>query len=393
MDQPEITTLLERYGNGEATAAEVSRLMELLRAREDNPELEAYVLRLKDRLPAAHLPETDWERMWDEIHRQTQPGVAGVEPEVAPVRRIRFVRRLAAACIMAIVTSGGYFWYTHRTAGSMAIVQPSGDIAPGHSGAVLTLAGGQQIVLDSAGNGRIAVQGNSNIVKQGGSIRYDAAPVSAGSPLTYNTMTTARGRQFRLVLPDGSAVWLNAASSITYPTAFYGDAREVSIRGEAYFEIARNARQPFIVHSGSERVEVLGTRFDVMAYDNEPSLNTTLVEGSVKVSARGMDKVLRPGQQTLLSNGRLRVLTVDTAEAIAWVRGQLSMENIDIAGLMRQVSRWYDVDVELRGKMPDRHFFGMVDRNTAYLSGIIGVLEENGLNVTMEGRKIIVTAK
>jgi ferric-dicitrate binding protein FerR (iron transport regulator) len=198
------------------------------------------------------------------------------------------------------------------------------------------------------------------------------------------------------VLPDGSKVWLNAASSIRYPTAFAGNERRVEITGEAYFEVTKNPEKPFIVVTDQASVTVLGTHFNVMAYPEESSVQTTLLEGLVKVTGNNTQQtnIINPGQEVLVNraSGKIQVGKADTTSAVAWLRGQLSMENVDIQSLMRQVSRWYDVDVSFEGRMPDKKFFGMIDRNV-FLSNILSVLEANGFQTKLSGNKIIVSVK
>jgi transmembrane sensor len=387
MPEYSLETLLQLYFDDQLTKEQEQQLFELISQGTHDEEIKLFMDRSWPRLATHYtLPDSDKDVILRSIFS-------------TPPRRVHVLTtawfRYAAAVVLLLCV-GAYLW--NRNTHKEEVAQQAGpvslqkDVPPGREGATLTLADGRQLVLDSLGNGIIATQNGSKVALNDGQLLYDPAEDDVAAP-AYNTMTTARGRQFRLVLPDGSAVWLNAASSITYPTSFGGATREVAISGEAYFEVAKNPGHPFIVHAGKEKVTVLGTHFNVMAYDDEASINTTLLEGSVKVVAPGYEKILVPGQQARLAGGQLRVHSVDTADVVAWVRGQLSMENVDIAGLMRQVSRWYDVDVELRGTMPNKHFFGMIDRNASYLSGISQVLEANGLQVTMNGRKIIVTSK
>jgi ferric-dicitrate binding protein FerR (iron transport regulator) len=274
------------------------------------------------------------------------------------------------------------------------------DIEPGHSGAVLTLSNGKKIILDSAENGLLASQGKSDVVKVDGQLVYKTQNNSANEVL-YNTMTTAKGRQYQLVLADGSKVWLNAASSITYPTTFNKEERKVEITGEAYFEINKvfkksdlKERVPFIViiNSVSEdkrQVQVLGTHFNVMAYDDEPAAKTTLLEGSVKVLNDGKSVTIRPGEQAVLSNEKVSVTTTDVNEEIAWKNGMFSFNNATIEKIMRQVERWYDVDIVYNGAKPKGHYRGEVPMNVN-ASEMLKVLAVSGIHFKIDGKKIIV---
>jgi ferric-dicitrate binding protein FerR (iron transport regulator) len=208
-------------------------------------------------------------------------------------------------------------------------------------------------------------------------------------------MTTPRGRQFQVVLPDGTKVWLNAASSIRYPTVFTGNTRQVSVTGEAYFEVTKNPKQPFMVSLGQTQVEVLGTHFDVMAYPDEPEIHTTLLEGAVKFSNGKEQAFLKPGEKgntTRQANAKIRVKETDTDEAVAWVRGQLVMGDADMEKLVREISRWYDVDIIFEGPVPRRHFWSIINRNVN-LSDVLQVLNANGVHTRKEGSKIIISAK
>lgn len=294
-------------------------------------------------------------------------------------------RWYAAAAVVLLLICSAYWLYDHAhiPAKTVARANSHTDIAPGHAGAVLHLSDGTTLVLDSLKNGEVAQQGNMKIVKVNGELKY----VGKTNEVLYNTVVTDKGRQWKMILPDGTKVWLNAASSIHYPLSFTGKERVVEITGEAFFEVVHNAAQPFRVKAGNQVIEDIGTAFDVNAYSDEPVLKTTLVEGSVKIG----NTMLRPGQQALgTDNNRITVRSVNVQDVTAWVNGQLSMENISLQELMRQLSRWYDVDVQYTGNIPDRRFGGLLDRN-AYLSDIINVLDSYGIRVKMEGKKIIVS--
>jgi len=213
-------------------------------------------------------------------------------------------------------------------------------------------------------------------------------------------MYTSRGRQFQFVLPDGSKVWLNSASSITYPTAFTGTERTVKITGEAYFEVTKKPEQPFVVIANETKVEVLGTHFNIMAYTDETAVKTTLLEGSVKFyslingAPNGLPVLLIPGQQGQVDNKTKRITTheADTEDATAWIHGQLNIKSEDIRSFMRQVARWYDVDIVFEGSAPSLSFSGYLDKNVN-LSYLLKALNDNGVPTKLEGRKVIIPAK
>jgi transmembrane sensor len=326
------------------------------------------------------------EELKKEIWRQTQ----GEEPVVT----MRWYRWAAVASIIFIAVVIGTFLAKDPPEGPQASVskpekQMENDIAPGHSGAILTLATGEQILLDSTGDGSLAQQGNVSVIKKNGELVYKNAGRNTG--VVYNTMTTPKGRQFSLVLADGSKVWLNAASSITFPTAFSGPERNVSITGEAYFEVAHNATMPFIVESGGNAVKVLGTHFNINAYADESAVKVTLLEGSVDVRRGVSSKVIKPGQQAQINKDEQIRLSnsVDIDHVVAWKNGRISFQGADIGTVMRQMSRWYDVDIEYNDKMNDL-FYADISRSTM-LSDVLKALElTTEVHFKVEGRKVTV---
>lgn len=382
MTKEQATELLRKYQSGECTLEEKVFLDHWYLSeatKQVAPEL------LPD---ALHEEQLIWNRILEEI------------PAKDNVRRLKKWHSIAAASILIFLSFGTYLLLKPKTA-SQNIVnnQPfKNDIAPGTNKAILTLAGGRQVILTGAKNGTIAKQGLVAISKTGnGKIVYNAAStptnlqdasVNAGN----NTITTPRGGQYRVVLPDGSEVLLNAASSLTYPTAFIGNERKVELTGEAYFEVAHNAAKPFKVYSKGQVVEVLGTHFNINSYDDEPGIKTTLLEGKVKVTdaKKNQNRFLQPGQQSFLSIDAFNVNTVDTEEAVAWKNGIFMFEGDDIQQIMRMISRWYDVDITYKGTAPVDLFSGSVSR-FSNVSEVLNLLHLTGkVKFSIEGRKIIV---
>ncbi len=335
------------------------------------------------------------------------------------VHRIHFLRRswlwYAAAAII-LLGIGVFIWKKNKQGAETAVnhpVYPPADILPGGNKATLTLANGQVITLDSAADGALAKEGNTNIVKlSNGQVSYTAATNSRLlAEATYNTMTTPRGGQYQLTLPDGTKVWLNAASSLTYPTAFTGKERKVTLRGEAYFEVSSDKARPFkvVIGKGAE-IEVLGTHFNINAYPDEPDARTTLLEGSVKVSQVDQSLLLRPGQQALLVETRVgggpvgsadRSLHVadhslsmadnpDLAQVMAWKNGSFLFDRTSLDVVMRQLSRWYDVDVVYEKGIPAVRFAGEMKRDLN-LSEVLAILHKMEVHCHIEGKKLIVT--
>lgn len=332
--------------------------------------------------------ESGWEKIQHELR---QDGM-----QEAPVRQISFFRkkwfRYAAAVLL--FATGIYLWEKRNPATDTSTPQMVvTDLAPGSEGAVLTLADGTEVVLDSLGNGVIANQSGAVVVLRNGQLNYDPAAEATGS-IVYNIMRTPKGRQFSVTLPDGTRVWLNAASSLKYPTSFSGNERRVELTGEGYFEVAPDKSKPFFVKAGNQaEVQVLGTKFNVNAYHDEPGTNTTLLEGHVRVNnlETGTPAVLQPGQQARIAGQKISVSNEpDLEKVMAWKNGLFNFEGADLKETMRQLERWYDIEVVYEGTIPDVHFFGKMSRKVN-LSTVLTALKGFGLQCrfTAEGKLIV----
>ncbi len=321
----------------------------------------------------------------------------------------RFIRYAAAIVVVAGAAIGWRAWQQAPLVPE-AVAIAEDDLLPGGSKAVLTLANGRQIDLDQVQRGKIARQSDYVIFKtDDGSIAYKPAAEKGTQSLKgqYNTVTTPRGGQYHLQLADGSKVWLNAASSLRFPTEFGTAERIVELTGEAYFEVteAGNKKTPFRVISGKQAIVVVGTHFNVNGYADEGKITTTLLEGRVKVfrvDEREKKPVpdtrevtLLPGQQASLpiaaGDAELQVETVDTDATVAWKNGNFQFTNMDLPTIMRQVSRWYDVEVEFHGKVPEERFRGKMSREVP-VSHLFNVLKTSGVNFKIEGKKILISS-
>jgi ferric-dicitrate binding protein FerR (iron transport regulator) len=268
------------------------------------------------------------------------------------------------------------------------------DALPGSNKATLTLSDGKKIGLDTAHNGLLAREGNTKVLQSGnGQLNYQAAETSfGGKEIAYNILSTPRGGQYRLVLPDGSRVWLNAASSIRYPTVFDRRERKVEVSGEAYFEVITNAAMPFRVTGKGVTVEVLGTSFNVNLYDDEPLMMTTLSEGKVKVTGDRNSQLLAPGEQAQWSPGGEIKLEkdIDMEKTMAWKNNQFIFERDDLPAILRQLGRWYDVEIRYQDSPKPYHFSGIISR-ARNASDVLRMLEATGnIHFDIEGKKIIV---
>jgi len=305
-------------------------------------------------------------------------------------RRVRLFVGWSAAASLLIAIAIFVLLKDSRSAVSPPVAAAGRQIMPGRNTATLTLASGRQILLDSAANGDLVQQSGARLVKEdSGSISYQASGKTEN--LAYNTLSTPRSGEFQLTLADGSRVWLNNASSLRYPTAFNGDHRVVELTGEAYFEIAPRSSQPFVVRVGGESIEVLGTSFNVMAYADEAGTQTTLLTGAVRVSAGGASVQLKPDDQSLFDGtGGLEVLHgVPSRDIVSWKDGFFYFGRASFAAVMRQLARWYDVDVVYEGKAPEMEFGGKIDRSLP-LNELLRFLDKNQIRFRLEGRKLIV---
>ncbi|HEY9261045.1 FecR family protein [Chitinophaga sp.] len=375
--------LLHRYYNGTATAAEEEELFAALRTDGEEEEWTALI----SELHATAIPDPAYNPALyeDAIDQILQPAA-----QVRKIRSYRWYYAAAAAAVLLIATIGYLMQPQKTTTPTRPLAAITTDVKPGKNGAVLTLGDGSQVVLDSLNNGVISTQQGTRVSLRNGQLSYDA---SGNVTVSYNTMTTPRGRKFQLQLPDGTNVWMNAASAITYPTAFTGSNRTVTLSGEAYFEVASNATLPFIVRINNETaVEVLGTHFNISSYPDEANISTTLLEGAVQVNVKQQAKRLQPGQQ-LEINKTSGVTTlnkqVDTLSVIAWKNGTLSFQDKKLTAIINMIARWYDIDVVYETTPPDMTFVGEIGSDVT-LASVLAFLRESGIHFRLEGRKLIV---
>lgn len=312
---------------------------------------------------------------------------------------VRIGRWKAAAAILLVLAGLAVLWrqYAGKTPVNRTTVlqPPQMDIFPGGDKATLLLADGSMIRLDHAGEGTLKEGDGIRISQQDGEVIYEFTgkqPANAGQQEAWNTISTPRGGQYQLKLPDGSKVWLNAGSDLRFPAAFTGSARVVELKGEAYFEVARYKKQPFRVSVNGLTVEVLGTHFNVKAYEDEQVVQTTLVEGKVKVKTRSGEELLLPGKQASMdrSTGELLVKAVNTENVMAWKNGLFRFSNESIDEVMKKIARWYNIEVTYQDVRPEAKFNGMISRDVP-LSQVLEMLEmTGGARFRMHGRSVTV---
>jgi len=382
--------LLQKYLDGQCDMAEVEELYAWLKSSGAHRTLLTTMQREFEKTMGEHheIPSEVSDKIETRLLQDISRG------KVVPLGQRTGLRWIAAAVI--VLLAGGVIYYMtvlssqhSPVIADNSIAVDSGDIAPGTNKAVLTLANGDMVTLDSAGN-QVINQGHTLVRQKNGQLEY--AVQGNGDAVVYNTLTVPRGGQFNIILPDGSHVWLNAASTMRYPTAFKGNRREIELQGQAYFEVAPNASQPFFVKANSVEVQVLGTSFDVMAYNDEKSINTTLINGSVSVKMGGSEQRLKPGQQVIAdpASGSMVVRTADVDQVIAWKTGFFEFDNATMADITRQLARWYDIDVSYNQTGNGRLFGGRISRSLP-LSDILHMLEANGPTFLLSGRKLTVT--
>jgi len=338
----------------------------------------------------------DTDRSWAKIVAAT--GFSGdrnpnlPHENLIPPEKRYWKKWLAAAALVGIIGAGAWLWVNRHAWRSTNNVQQqiAKDIAPGGNKAVLTLANGSRIILTSIGKGTIAHQGNVIVSKMdSGRLAYKALDLSHNEIL-YNTLTTPKAGQFQLVLPDGTKVWLNNASSLRYPVMF-GGGREVTLDGEAYFEAAKDPSKPFKVKVNQMIIEVLGTSFNISAYTDETTIKTTLLSGSIRVSHSGQSVNLQPGEQALLTNGMELTIksNANLDAAVAWKNGLFTFDKANLSAVMRQLARWYDLDVRYKGNIPSREFVGYIERDLN-LSQVLEILKVNNVHFKVEGRTVTI---
>ena len=387
--------LLEKWMRSEITPLQSNELLDYL---QNDSSSRMLLKKMQEHFqgdidnPAA-IPAALSERLRNDLLKKIEP-----VPVISLHNRQRSYRWLRVAAAAAIITGIGtalYFAFL-QTGSRQEVVQINKpepavqDIAPGTNKAVLTLADGTKIELDEKVKGSLTTGGPVSITNMQGQLIYEHKTVTSVE-VEYNTLTSARGQSYSLILADGSKLWLNAASSVRFPTAFTGKERQVEITGEVYFDIAKDATRPFHVKLNDLDIEVLGTQFNINSYADEPTINTTLVEGSVKISSKNKEQRLVPGQQAKVSlEGDLKVVNkVNVDEIIAWKNGYFHFDNADLPSILRQFSRWYNIEVEYESELQNRTFFGIIKRESP-LSNVLKMLNANDVKFRIEGKRLVV---
>lgn len=399
MDKHSFFIILDKYQDGTASRAEKALI-------------EEYYRRL-EMAGTTELTSEEEDALKEAMYKQIAARVWEQKATIIPIKRNSYSIVAAAVVMATLIGAGSYFWIFKKptitpSPTGMVKVKPQ-DLPPGRDAATLTLADGKTIILDSA-NGTISKQGSATVINNNGRVSYANTNGNESQPaVVYNKVSTARGNQYQLVLADGSKVWLNSATSLRFPTSFTGNRREVELDGEGYFEITKNAAKPFHVKTRTQDIEVLGTHFNVNAYSDEAAVKTTLLEGSVivkseaggqKAEATAQNSVtLKPGEQAVLSQTNSPLTTdhspftidhsPDIDQVIAWKNGWFEFDDTDIKTIMRQISRWYDVDIRYETKTNNEKYGGRISRNLN-LSNILKMLENYGVHFRLERKTLYV---
>lgn len=394
MEQDRFRQLLEAYITEKLSAEDKTLFFSLLDQKEHAAELEKF---MQEDWETGRYEQEEDTRLRSLITQYVHDKIDETQT-TTPDHRVHFLKsawfRYAAAALI-VLTIGAYLW--NNTQRKTSVTSQEKEMAtqpekapPAATLAAITLSNGEKIEVDNVMNGMIATQGNVQIEKtKDGRIVYKG--VTAGMQTQYNTFTVPRGSRIAsIVLNDGSKVWLNAASSLTYPVAFKAGERRVEITGEAYFEVAKDPSRRFIVKSEKATIEVLGTHFNVNAYPDENATKVSLLEGSIVVNNKTSKMMIRPGQQVESVNGILIInRSADMDQVMAWKNGAFNFSKADLPSVMRQLSRWYDVEIEYEGDFSNRVFSGKISRDIN-LSDLLDGLQKMNVHFRMEGKKLIV---
>ncbi len=390
--------LLQRYLDDQLTAPEQESLLALLKKYPDDSRWAPMLQEMGLQQPGdPDYDETRWKPVVETILRDHVPKQERHDARPGLLRRMPGRRWWAVAAVLLLMLISGLYWRQAMRTGVAARSTKSRDFLPGGNRAVLTLSDGRRIGLDSASDGFLTRDGNSQVQKSGNSqLIYTTDGDKEEKTVSFNTLSTPRGGQYQLLLPDGTQVWLNAASSITFPTNFAGAERMVKMTGEVYFDVAKDKTHPFKVVVAADdgkdmQVAVLGTQFNVNAYADEPGRTVTLLEGGVRVEQGSQTVQLLPGAQARQGqDGKLvRMESANVEAAVAWKNGWFFFKDADVPTVMRQLSRWYNVEVEYEGTIPSRLFNGEIGRSLT-LNQVMEGLSENKVKYKIINNKIVV---
>ncbi|CAL1516762.1 FecR domain-containing protein [Chitinophaga sp. MM2321] len=390
MTDSRFTALLDGLRLGQLLPDELEELQAAIRSGQYDALIQEDIRVLLEQMDEHPLwTATRSDKLWQQLTTQTFNAPVEKPLQRIPLLKTAWFRYAAAVIILSSV--GTFFWLNTSTI-KPAIVHtiptsPVNDIAPGGDKAILTLADGSTIVLDKADNGNLAQQGDIKIVKRkNGQVEYvkSGSTNTPESAVSYNTMQTPNGGQYQLTLPDGTRVLLNAASSVSYPVSFTGKQRIVSVTGEVYFEVAPDPAHPFIVKTYKEEIIVLGTAFNINSYTDEPAIKTSLLKGVIRIN----DRLLKPGEAYINGN----IIPTDIAQDLAWKNGIFDFNHLPLKKVMKQLARWYDIEIVYEGEIPGFEFYGEAQRSLK-LADVLEALSGMGVRFKIEHNRRLIVSK
>jgi transmembrane sensor len=390
--------LFNLYYTGEATMEQTDELMLMIRAAKHDHQLNSLLEETWKNLNSHGIffTQEESDKIFDSIVETSPVFEQFQENDMEHQSGFSYLWRLSAAAVLVILGFGAFYTFKSDTNRQKNAVVKAAvkDLPPGGNRALLTLADGSTIILDSAANGLLATQGSTRISKkENGQLVYNSLKKDNNQSLNQlNILSTPKGGQYQIILPDGSKVWLNSSSSIKYPAAFAENERKVQVTGEVYFEVKKDKSKPFRVTFGDTELEVLGTSFNVMAYKDDSTSKTTLVEGSVSLTNNHINKKLKPGQQASVgSSGKIVTHEADIEEAVAWKKGLFYFRNAGIQQVMKKAARWYDIEIKYEGTIPVRQFTGKVSMDVN-ISELLQMLNYAGVKCRIQDKKIIISS-
>ena len=394
MYESRLEYLLNRYMQSSCTEQEEEELMKLLSNSSSKDQVKRIIENVIEHThEEVEMSEGSASSILASILEKGQTPIMTAEEKP---RSIPIWIKVAAAAMLVFI-AGASYWMNSNDNAAMTVrtaqteEQNVKPVVPGGNHALLKLANGEIIVLDTMEDGTINY-GGTKIRKANGILDFTNAKVEDNASLTYNVLSTPRGGQYKCLLPDGTQAWLNAESTLRFPSSFSGaETRNVEVTGEVYFEVKSDKQKPFIAKAHDMTVQVLGTHFNLNAYMDEPIIKTSLLEGSIKLNSTGGSKLLKPGEQGVVDvgSGKVKITQPDMVEVVAWKNGLFHFDGADLYTIMGQIGRWYDVEVEFDGNIEPRVFAGKISRN-AELKEVLQILELSNVKLILDGRKIIV---
>lgn len=393
MNLPRVVYLIEQYSNGHLTTAEQAEWEALLQSDPEGTVMKQALEQMMEAASPAHqLDVAHWEMLAEKIISVDKVTITAGKQSSPVIRSLKTTWWRYAAAIILFAGIGAWLWTKNRPQQEVVKKQeekplPQEIVVPGSNKAILTLSNGSTVQLTP--NAKDIEEAGTNIKNNGSALAYGKA-----DSILFNTLSTPRGGQYQLTLSDGTRIWLNAASSITFPTAFTGHERSVQVTGEVYFEVAKNVKMPFKVNlNDGTAVEVLGTHFNINAYTDEDAIATTLLEGAVRIRTTRASQILKPGQQAqLYGHEKINVINqADVGQVMAWKNGYFNFNKMELPAVMRQLERWYDITVTWEGPVPALNFKGEMDRGVQ-LAGVLRILSDFNIKGTLRGRTLVLTA-